>query len=237
MKKCVSAALMLLIVSSFNCYAWFDETHLAVAKAAGYYKWYNAAGADMVKVKAGNLEKYNHFFDNFNDVEVTPEMVLNQVGKYDDPADTEGHLYGAIIASLRQYEKNKKDNKYAEYHLAFCAHYIGDLSNPLHNVLYDDFNKQHHPVNDGVVNAEVMENLDRIKANMPYLKLRKDNFENDLAREIARIANNARRLGHKLQKENRDMTKEEAYKQLGQSASLFNAVLKYLGKVRQGLPH
>jgi len=232
MKKCVSAALMLLIVSTFNCYAWFDESHLAVAKAAGYYKWYNAVGADMIKVKAGDQEKYNHFFDNFNDVEVTPEMVLKQAGKYDDPSDTEGHLYGAIIASLRQYEKSKQDNKYAEYHLAFCAHYIGDLSNPLHNVIYDDFNKQHHLINDGVVNAEVLDNLDRIKANMPYLKLSKDNFENDLAKEIARIAKNARRLGHKLQKENRDMTKEEAYKQLGQSASLFNAVLKHLGKVK-----
>jgi len=232
MKKCISAALILLIASSFNCYAWFDETHLAVAKAAGYYKWYNAAGADMVKVKAGDREKYNHFFDNFNNIEVTPEMVLKQAEKYDDPSDTEGHLYGAIIASLRQYEKSKQDNKYAEYHLAFCAHYIGDLSNPLHNVLYDDFNKQHHSVNDGVVNAEVSDNLDRIKANMPNLTLSKDNFENDLAREIARIANNARRLGHKLQKENRDMTKEEAYKQLGQSASLFNVVLKHLGKVR-----
>jgi hypothetical protein len=232
MKTYVSVTLMLLIVSSFNCYAWFDETHLAVAKAAGYDKWYNAVGADMVKVKAGDREKYNHFFDNFNDAEVTPEMVLKQAGKYDDPLDTEGHLYGAIITSLRQYEKSKKDNKYAEYHLAFCSHYIGDLSNPLHNVLYDDFNKQHHPANDGIVNAEVMENLDRIKANMPYIKLSKDNFENDLAREIARIANNARQLGHKLQKENRNMTKEEAYKQLGQSASLFHAVLKYLGKVR-----
>jgi hypothetical protein len=102
----------------------------------------------------------------------------------------------------------------------------------LHNVVYDDFNKLHHPVNDGVVNDEVMENLDRIKKNMPNLKLSEDNFENDLAGEIARIANNARRLGHRLQKEDRDMTKEEAYKQLGQSASLFKAVLKYLGKVR-----
>ncbi|MGW8272555.1 MAG: hypothetical protein ACWGN7_04105, partial [Thermodesulfovibrionales bacterium] len=29
-----------------EAYAWHDETHLAVAKAAGYFKWYNAAGAD-----------------------------------------------------------------------------------------------------------------------------------------------------------------------------------------------
>lgn len=105
----------------------------------------------------------------------------------------------------------------AEYYLAFCSHYIGDLSNPFHNMFYDDFNKQHHLINDGIVDKEVMENLNKIKENMTPLNLSKDNFENDLAKEITRIANNARQLGHRLKKENMDMTKEEAYKQ-GSSA-------------------
>ena len=231
MKKYLFVSILFLICSSFKCYAWFDETHLAVAKAAGYSKWYNAAGADMLKVKAGDKEKYNHFFDNFNDIKVTPEMVLKQAEKYDDPADTEGHLYGAIIASVRQYENRKNDNKYAEYHLAFCSHYIGDLSSPFHNVIYDDFNKKHHAVNDGIVDHEVLENIGKINENMTRVKLGTDNFEKDLAGEIAKIANNARQLGHKLQKEKRDMTKEEAYKQLGQSASLLNALLKHLGAI------
>lgn len=36
--------------------AWHDETHLAVAKAAGYHRWYNAVGADIAKIKAGKPE-------------------------------------------------------------------------------------------------------------------------------------------------------------------------------------
>jgi hypothetical protein len=35
-------------------------------------------------------------------------------------------------------------------------------------------------------------------------------------------------LGHKLEDENRILTKEEAYQQLGRSASLFQAILQYV---------
>jgi hypothetical protein len=213
-------------------FGWHDETHLAVAKAAGYYKWYNAAGADIAKLKAGQIERTNHYFDNTRKVKVTPSLVLEQVKRYNDPKDTRGHLYGAIIASLRAYFETTEKGKYAEYHLAFCAHYIGDLSQPLHNIPFDKFNKIHHTVNDGIVEDEVLEKISRIKANMYPIKLRPRHFEEDLATEIARIANHARKLGYKLKKEDRDLTKEEAYRQLGQSASLLKAVLKYVDSIK-----
>jgi hypothetical protein len=49
-------------------------------------------------------------------------------------------------------------------------------------------------------------------------------FEADLVREIARIANLSRILGYKLRAEKRYMTKQEAYIQLGHSASLLKAL-------------
>ncbi len=63
------------------------------------------------------------------------------------------------------------------------------------------------------------------------INLRPNFFEADLSREIARIANLSRKLGHKLKTENRNMTKKEAYVQLGHSASLLRAILKCLGKI------
>jgi hypothetical protein len=63
---------------------------------------------------------------------------------------------------------------------------------------------------------------------MYNITLRADHFEEDLAKEIARIANISRQLGLKLRAENRNMTKEEAYVQLGHSASLFKALLKVI---------
>ena len=59
----------------------FDETHVAMAKAAGYSKWSNAAGPDMVKEKF-NREGHNHFVNNPRGTTITPEMVLAQVEKY-----------------------------------------------------------------------------------------------------------------------------------------------------------
>ena len=108
--------------------------------------------------------------------------------------------------------------------MTYCAHYIGDLSMPLHNVPYDDFNKTHHSTNDGVVDLSALNNIGFIQKNMYPIVI---HDENDLAREIARIANIARQLALKIKSENRDMTQDEAYTELSHSASLLRAVLSY----------
>ena len=204
-----------------------NETHFAIAKAAGYQEEYNFLSMDIVKVESNTLDKYNHFFNNVNNIEITPEIVLNQVKRYNDPNDHEGHLYGAIIATFHKYKEIRRTSKTAEYYIALCAHYIGDLSQPLHNIPYDDFNEAHHVINDKVVEDEVLENVPKIERNMYPIIIRPENIENDLANEIARIANISRNLGITMKKENRDMSKEEAYEQLGRSASLLKAILKY----------
>ncbi len=202
--------------------AWHDKTHLAIAKVAGYEQWYNAAGPDIAKIKAGDKEGYNHFSDNPLGTVITPEMILDQVHRYDDPSDEGGHLYGAIVASLRDYKSAKATGKYGEYYLAYCAHYVGDLSMPLHNTLYNSFNRQHHASMDGIVEDEVLNHLEQIK--IYSIKI---TSEDDLVKEIARIANLSMKLGYQLEAEDRPLTKEEAYTQLGHSASLLKAILDY----------
>jgi hypothetical protein len=225
-KRAVGLLIFLsLCLCATASYSWHDQTHLAIAKAAGYKYWFNATGADITKIKAGDLEGLNHFFDNYENVIVTEKLIFDQVKHYNDPNDKEGHLYGAIIASLRDYKNVKSTGKYAEYHMAFAAHYIGDLSQPLHNITYDGFNKAHHNDNDGIVENEVLNKCSEIVKHMYDIKLQADHFEEDLTKEIARIANISRNLGLKLRAENRNMTKEEAYVQLGHSASLLRAVI------------
>ncbi len=64
---------------------------------------------------------------------------------------------------------------------------------------------------------------------------RRQNFENSLAGEIARIANISRTLAFKVrQRKDQVMTKEEAYTQLGHSASLLRAVLDVLDRDNVG---
>jgi hypothetical protein len=221
----ISRSFLFLLFLCGSAGGWYDETHLAVARAAGYLKWYNAAGADIAKLKAGDREKYNHFFNNTRNAKVTPGMVLSQVKRYDDPHDEEGHLYGAIIASLAEYRAEVARGAYAEYHLALTAHYVADLSQPFHNIPHDDFARRRHAANDGVVNAAVLDNVEGIERHMYPVSLTRDRFEEDLAREIARVANLARALGRRLRSEDRDMTAAEAYRQLGHSASLLRAIL------------
>ena len=116
-----------------------------------------------------------------------------------------GHLYGAIVASLRDYRSAKAAGKYPEYYLAYCVHCAGDLSMPLHNTLYNAFNRQHHALMDGVVEDEVLDHLDRMK--IYHIEI---TSEDDLVKEIARIANLSMKLGYQLEAENRTLTKEEA---------------------------
>ena len=73
-----------------------------------------------------------------------------------------------------------------------------------------------------MVNDEVLENLDKI--TIYPIKI---SSEEDLTKEIARVANLSMVLGYKLEDENRVLTREGAYKQLGHSASMFKAVLEY----------
>ncbi len=107
-------------------------------------------------------------------------------------------------------------------------HYAADLSQPLHHMPYDKFNKSRHLINDGIVNKEVLDNMSGITMHMYKIKLQPDNLEYSVAKETARLANQARQLGDKLKKENRNMTKEEVYIQLGHSASLIKAVIGQL---------
>ncbi len=229
-------ALLVLCVApvffmSSVAHGWYDRTHLAIAKAVGYDRWYNAAGADIAKLKAGSTEGYNHFYNNIEGTDITAERVLAQIKRYNNPRDAGGHLYGAILGALQAYKKSVREFKYAEHHIAYCVHYVGDLSQPLHNVPHDSFNIQHHNKNDGIVDHEVLEHLEKINAHMYPISLKAETFETDVAKEIARIANLSRRLGEQLKKENRDMTAKEAYRQLGHSASLLQAILRYLGKI------
>lgn len=230
MKKTRSLIITLIaifVVASFtgNSYSWHDETHIAIAKATGYKKWFNATGADMSKLKAGNVEKQNHYVNNPRETTVTPEMVFQQIDEYNKTNDLVGHLYGAIIASVRDYLKAKDEGKYGEYHLAFCSHYVGDLSQPLHNTVYNFYNRRNHKKIDGIINDEVLDNVDKIKIYPIKIE-----SENDLAKEIARIANLSLKKGYQIQDKKRLLTKEEAYEQISHSASLFKAILRYVGK-------
>ena len=171
-------------------------------------------------------ERLNHYTNNPRGTIVTPKMVFQQIEKYNKKTDVIGHLYGAIVASLREYLKEKQNDKYGEYHLAFCSYYVGDLSQPFHNTLYNSYNRKNHKALESIINDEVLDNIDKIKIYHITIE-----SEEDLAKEIARIANRSIEKGYQIEDENRLLTKEEIYEQISHSASLFRAILRYVEKV------
>ncbi|WP_011890435.1 hypothetical protein [Chlorobium phaeovibrioides] len=209
--------------------AWHDRTHVAIAWAAGFDRWYSAAAPDVAKLKypCGAYEGKNHYSHNSAGEPVTPELVSSQVKQYDRADDLEGHLYGAIIASLAGYRKLEAAGKFADYHLVYCAHYIGDLSMPLHNVPYDAFNKARHHANDGIIESTAFRDAAEIRSRCYTIEIENDD---DLSREIARIGEISRQLALKMKREERNMSSREALSQAVHSASLFRAVLLYAGR-------
>jgi len=222
-------AIFLFICSFSPAMAWHDRTHIAVGIAAQFDQSYNLAAPDVAKLKAYHVEDYNHWVNNEEKDEITPELIRGQIQKYNLGIEGEekGHLYGAIVAAIRAYRDESHAGKYGAYHLAYAGHYIGDLSMPLHNIVYDKFNADHHGLNDGIVENEILANITNVKISPVTIK-----NEDDLIQNIVRIAKKAKDLGYKMRKENRDMTKKEAYEQLSDSASLFKAVLEYVGYIK-----
>jgi hypothetical protein len=96
---------------------------------------------------------------------------------------------------------------------------------PLHNAPYNKFNQENHAKEDGVVEFGILNNIGFIQRKMYGIQI-KD--ENDLAREIARIANISRQLAYMMEVRGKGMSQDEAYQQLVHSASLFKAVLAYV---------
>lgn len=223
--------------------AWHDATHMAVVKAAGLDDYtYLAVGADMAKEKAGAVETGNHYHNTPRGVKVTPAMVLSQVRDYNKPGDADGHLYGAIVAAISDYMVRGAGGKYDRYPLGYAAHYLADLSMPLHNIAYDAFNKANHAANDGIVEgtgpggeamdakvARLASEIQKRMKGLPAIQLSTDvrRFHKELAIQVAAIANRAAELGYAMEDANPPrtrLTEEEAYSQLAQSAQLLKAV-------------
>ena len=81
-----------------------------------------------------------------------------------------------------------------------------------------------------ITDYEVLENIGKINKNMARVKLGTDNFEEDLAIEIAKIANNSIHLANRCYSENRIPTKDEALRQIAMSVSLLRAIIKSTNK-------
>lgn len=215
------AITILIVCAVSSVSAWHDKAHIAVMDASGApYSSCLAISPDVVATKLPK-EAANHF-TYVDKVTVTINDVSMQV-KYYDSADSKGHLYGAIVAAANNVRDKLAKCQRPDYSYSFLAHYVGDISQPLHNSPFDLFNKVNHGRIDGIVD-NVSRLTQRIVARMVPMCIRDDI---DLAASVARIANVARIADGKL-RYRKTMSHDDALELLGHSASLLRAITVYI---------
>ncbi len=202
--------------------AWTDQTHMAIERTAGLRSYQNACAPDVSKTvsainKLRKSDGQGHFYDaakapTRKDVDEQLEMI----GQSRDDAP-DGWILGGIVNATRKSKAWTEMGRFDDYNYAILGHYIGDLSQPLHMSVYDDFNKKHH------LNVDQTLNHSEVK------------WDDDGARLIAKEMTvddsmQSYELGQKLRAENRELTHDEALARANRSATFFRAVMRYCGK-------
>lgn len=247
---------ILLIPFLFSqAYSWDCFTHAYIAKKAGLRIPEAACMPDIIRDEQYDLFEALHYHDAAPDTVVTPEYIdrfriLDKTVSIDGRdyrlrvPHSGGVLYYKIVElyeKMISLDKSIPDNVLAyEYYLFTIAHYIGDLSQPLHNFPYGDkpasdgkvykeegkFNRENHLKFDEAFTKHLFRSneLDtRIDKEIREIKL---NSTDTLKKEISNIASSAIQIANKCFKEKRLPTEEELVRQISLSISLLKAVFK-----------
>lgn len=222
-KKLVwSIILLALLITPAG--AWSARAHEMVLAAAVDHLPFNVSVAvdpDRDKGSDGT-EGGRHYFNNNKDVKVTPQTVLEQRQDSLQPGK-EGALYGALMAAFEKLEKDLAAGQATPRDYGYLAHYVGDLTCPLHNSPYNVFNKSMHSRVDQAMSLGTP--VDVVRARMRRIQFRS---EADIAKAVSELANISHELARDLESGRRALREDEALTQLAYSASLYRGILDYL---------
>ena len=243
---------IVLSIFSNQAFAWSSKTHIFIAQEAGLKDPEASCFPDLSKKDNDALLGPFHWHDASPNTVVTPDyidrfqIIDSQYVKAGFPEskpikikvpDPSGVLYWKIM-ELYQAMKSATGWEY-EYYLTNIAHYVGDLSQPLHNFPYGT-----QPASDGKSYPQVgawakqhhLEFDDILESSLPLDKKSEEKFQamiqptqiksiDDLKREISKIANSSIALANKCYSEKRIITQDEASKQVALSVSLLRAII------------
>lgn len=246
--------LIFLLLFSSKSFAWDCKTHAYIAKKAGIKIPEAACMPDIIREENYSLLSPFHYHGASPYTTVTPEyidkyrvdemniLIENRILKILIP-DQAGVLYWKIVdvyEKMKSLDRSISDNQLIyEYYLASIAHYIGDLSQPLHNFPHGEnpasdgkiypgegeFNKQNHLKFDEAFTfyfASHPEIDNKINARIKQIKI---SSAEDLKKEVSNIANSAIDIARKCYKENRMLLEDEVINQIALSISLLRAII------------
>ncbi len=250
LRRLVLVALLTLALST-QAWGWSAMTHYFIALEAGISFPESACFPDLSKNDNNNLLGPFHWHNAAPQTVVTPDYIDRfkiRGGYYLKKTDLEQepiyvkapHPAGVLYYRICELYK-KLTRAYGwqyDYYITNIAHYVADLSQPLHNFPYGE-----DPASDGNRYAEMGAWAKRNHGKFDsafdrYLPLTADKQEklrrlvappavgssDDLKRGICTIANSSIALANKCYSENRKMTEEEVFTQVARSISLLKAV-------------
>lgn len=241
--RCFTALLLTLyLLPSAGAFAWTDQAHMAMGKAAGFRRFQNCAGIDIARTVAAinglpQTDEQAHFFNAPADYEITADDAyaqLQDIGKSREECP-EGYLLGAILHTVRLCKEKTESGAFDDEYYAVLLHYITDLSQPFHMTVYDDFNRDFHFACDDI--------LSDTKAKYPVFasvrlakKLKVNNklrfeTEEELLEAVIELARQTQELANIMRSEQRNITRKEALLQISRAASLGKAAMRYCGKI------
>lgn len=249
----IGLCFVALLFCSSQAWGWSSETHTFIASEAGLKYPITACFPDLSKKDNDSLLGPFHWH-NASPTTVVNAAYIDKFRVVQEPyvkgsspeskaisirvPDSAGVLYWEIIDLYKKLQG--KTGWVRDYYLANLAHYVADLSMPLHN-----FPHGKDPASDGQVYPEVgiwaKNNHARfdeaLDSWLPLKPAKRQQFNAlltpvtlttaaQLPDEVAKIANKSIALANKCYSEGRVMTKDEAMAQTAMSVSLLKAMVE-----------
>jgi hypothetical protein len=228
--------ILFIHFSSSSVFPWSSLTHTFIAQKAGVPNPQYANFPDLTRNENSSLLGPYQWHDASPNTIVTPDYIDQYqiaVGDYVKVGSSEskpikvrvpdhaGVLYWEIMEIYKKM-KGKMGWEY-DYYLFNIAHYVGDLSQPLHNYpygsdpasdgrIYEEIGtwaKENHKAFDDILDSSLPldqkteKTLDTL-VDAPSIK-----FLDDLKKEISKVANHFIALANKCYSEGRIITKDE----------------------------
>jgi hypothetical protein len=252
--KVIIISIFLVAGVSSSILAWSSKTHMFIAHEAGMANPVTACFPDFSRNEEYNLLVPYHWHDAAPDAIVTPEYIDRyqiSEGTYtnlDFPGsppikirvpDPCGVLYWEIVELYKNLKGSTTQWEY-DYYLSNIAHYVGDLSQPLHNSPYGSspagdgkiypelgkWNEGHHTEFDNALDSVLPLRAEKRRSFQKMMAPIKISTTDDLKVQISKVANSSIGLANKCYSQKRIIAEDEALKQVAMSVSLLRAIMK-----------
>lgn len=192
-----------MALATTQVHGWTCPGHTSIAQEGS---------ANLNACVTDNRRTFKHYVNNDRDKTITAD-------DFSSGDTSNGDLYNKIYDLSKKVYENRKLNNLEKEDL---IHLLGDLSNPMHNVIYKGYNKKHHKEYDSIdlgKSCVKANSVDLIQTHQQFIE------------SAVKLANDAKSAGYTdIDNDNMNATQADACKLASQSATLIKAIVMRIGE-------